>query len=66
MALAPHAREVWLSPGRLIALALGALGIFLLFTDHQGHVLRLLPYLLLAACPLLHMFMHRGHQHRQQ
>ena len=34
---------------------------FLLFTEHRAHVLGILPYLILLACPLMHMFMHRGH-----
>jgi hypothetical protein len=33
----------------------------MLISDHQEHVFGLLPYLLLLACPLLHVFMHRGH-----
>jgi hypothetical protein len=34
---------------------------FFLFTEHRAHLLGALPYLLLLACPLLHLFMHRGH-----
>lgn len=30
---------------------------------HTGHVLSALPYLLLMACPLMHLFMHGGHGH---
>ncbi len=37
---------------------------FLLFTEHRAHVLGALPYLLLLACPLMHLFMHHGHGHR--
>ncbi|HEX6622465.1 MAG TPA: DUF2933 domain-containing protein [Pyrinomonadaceae bacterium] len=39
---------------------LAVAGLFL-FREHQSHVLRLLPYLLLLACPVVHLFMHRGH-----
>jgi hypothetical protein len=35
----------------------------LLFTEHQAHVLGLLVWLPLLACPLMHVFMHRGHGH---
>ena len=35
-------------------------GYFLL-TEHRAHVLGILPYLLLFACPIMHLFMHRGH-----
>ncbi|MDH4581590.1 DUF2933 domain-containing protein [Pseudomonas sp. BN415] len=34
---------------------------FFLLTEHRAHVLGILPYLLLAACPLMHLFMHHGH-----
>ncbi|MDF0521264.1 DUF2933 domain-containing protein [Bradyrhizobium yuanmingense] len=37
----------------------------LLFTEHQAHVLGLLVWLPLIACPLMHVFMHGGHgRHR--
>ena len=44
----------------------------LLFTEHRAHVLGLLvwlpiiPYLLLLACPLMHVFMHGGHHGRHK
>lgn len=44
------------------SLALATLGAYLLAT-HTGHVLEAVPYLVLLACPLLHVFMHRGHGH---
>ncbi|MFO7074112.1 DUF2933 domain-containing protein [Pseudomonas aeruginosa] len=31
--------------------------------EHTAHVAGYLPFLLLAACPLMHLFMHRGHGH---
>jgi len=36
---------------------------FYLWTEHRAHLLGALPYLLLLACPLMHIFMHRGHGH---
>ncbi len=38
-----------------------AIAAFFLFSEHRAHALGLLPYLLLLACPLMHLFMHRGH-----
>ena len=35
----------------------------LLFTEHRAHVLGLLVWLPLLACPLMHFFMHGGHGH---
>lgn len=34
---------------------------FFLATEHRAHLFGLLPFLLLLACPLLHMFGHGGH-----
>lgn len=34
---------------------------FFLLTEHRAHLLGWLPWLILLACPLLHIFMHGGH-----
>lgn len=34
---------------------------FYLLTEHTAHLFGVLPYLLLLACPLMHLFMHHGH-----
>jgi hypothetical protein len=45
-------------------LAAGAVGIYYLLTSHLTHVAQALPYLVLLACPLMHMFHeHGGHGH---
>jgi Protein of unknown function (DUF2933) len=39
---------------------------FFLMTEHRAHLagwIPYLPYLLLLACPLMHLFMHGGHGH---
>lgn len=38
-----------------------AVAAFFLLAEHTAHVLGALPWLLLAACPLMHLFMHHGH-----
>ena len=38
-----------------------AIAGFFLIAEHKAHVLPFLPFALLLACPLLHVFMHRGH-----
>ena len=42
-----------------------AANLSLLFTEHQAHVLGLLIWLPLLACPLMHIFMHGGHDHHR-
>jgi hypothetical protein len=50
------------SRSRLVLLAFLAIAGFFLITEHTAHVLGILPYLLLLACPLIHLF-HGGHGH---
>lgn len=40
-----------------------AVAVYLFWGEHHAHILGALPFLLLAACPLIHIFMHRGHGH---
>lgn len=45
-----------------ILIAFLAIAAFYLFTEHRAHLLGALPFLLLFACPLMHLFMHHGHR----
>lgn len=36
------------------------LGFFLL-TEHRAHFFGVLPWLIFLVCPLMHLFMHKGH-----
>jgi hypothetical protein len=54
----------WRSPLGIFMLAAGAIGIYYLLTSHLTHVAQAIPYLVLLACPLMHMFHgHGGHGH---
>ena len=44
-------------------LVLAAVAGWFLREEHRAHLLGALPYLLLLACPLMHLFMHGGHGH---
>lgn len=46
--------------GIATCVALAVLG-FLIYEGHGAHLLGYLPYLLILACPLMHIFMHGGH-----
>jgi hypothetical protein len=56
--------------GQLIALVLLlVVGGFFLWAEHRAHIMGALPYFIMGAlpylilllCPLMHLFMHRGH-----
>jgi hypothetical protein len=49
-------RCYWTSRAFLIFLAFGAMATVLLWGEHRAHLLGMLPYLFLLACPLLHIF----------
>jgi hypothetical protein len=56
-------RDVWASRAKMVFGLFAVVGIFFLLAEHRAHVLPFLPWLFLAACPLMHMFMHGGHGH---
>lgn len=53
----------WKTPFGIVATLVAIAASIYLYLVHKDHVLALLPYAFLAACPLMHMFMHRGHGH---
>lgn len=55
------APNFWSSRGALVLLGFVAIAGFLLVSEHRAHALGALPFLLLLACPLMHIFMHGGH-----
>ncbi|GCA52908.1 hypothetical protein KGO5_05374 [Sinorhizobium sp. KGO-5] len=57
----PKPPGFWASKVGLVTIAFLAIAAFFLLSEHRAHVFGFLPFLLLVACPLLHMFMHGGH-----
>lgn len=51
----------WRSRYALGFVVIGAVAAYFLLTEHLAHVFFALPFLLLLACPLMHIFMHHGH-----
>ena len=51
----------WRTRSGMVLIGFLAIAGFFLITEHTAHVLGALPWLLLAACPLMHLFMHHGH-----
>lgn len=54
-------RSFWRSPGGIGLLIVALVGGFFLLTEHRAHLLGWLPFILILACPLMHVFMHHGH-----
>ena len=52
-----NSRSTWVLIGFL------AVGGYFLLTEHRAHAIAYLPYLLLLACPLMHLFHHHGGHH---
>lgn len=48
-------RSKWVLVGFLVVAA------YFLWAEHRAHLMGALPYLLLLACPLMHLFHHHGH-----
>ena len=38
----------------------------LLWEEHRAHILGVVPYLILFACPLMHLLHRHGHRHNQE
>ena len=57
----PAGRSFLRTPAGIALFVLLAIAAFFLWTEHRAHVLGALLWLLLAACPLMHLFMHGSH-----
>lgn len=51
----------WHSRYAVGLMVMGAVAGYFLVMEHLAHVVDALPYVLLLACPLMHLFMHHGH-----
>jgi hypothetical protein len=51
----------WRSKGGIVLIGFGLVVAFYILHEHYAHAFGALPYLLLLACPLMHLFMHHGH-----
>ena len=57
-------RGLFASAANIVLIGFLAIGGYFLVTEHRAHIATAIPYLpflLLLACPLMHIFMHSGH-----
>lgn len=54
-------RGFWRSRYSIGLIVMGTVAAYFLLAEHRTHFLGALPYLLVLACPLMHLFMHHGH-----
>lgn len=59
----PTHRPWWKTAYWLAFAGFATVAGFFLVTEHAAHLFGALPFLLLAACPLMHLFGHGGHGH---
>ena len=54
-------------PGRWVFWGFVLIAAYFIVAEHRAHAVQFLPFLLLLACPLLHMFhRHGGHGDRRR
>lgn len=52
----------WRTKSAIVLAGFGVIAAFFLLSEHRAHVYGVLPFLLLLACPLMHLFHgHGGH-----
>ena len=56
-----HEHRRWRTRSGFVLWGFLLIAAFYLLTEHTAHVFGALPFLLILACPLMHLFMHHGH-----
>lgn len=56
-------RNLWRTRYGVGLMVMGAVAAFFLLAEHRAHIFGAWPFLLILICPLMHLFMHRGHGH---
>ena len=57
-------KAFWRSRYAIGLLVMGAIAAYFLLSEHRAHFFFALPFLLLLACPLMHVFMRAARDHR--
>ena len=59
--MAKRHEAFWLTPKGFAAIGLIGAASYFLLMEHRQHLFEFLPFLIILACPLMHIFMHSGH-----
>ena len=59
---APEPKGFWSSRYAIGLLVMSTAAMYFLLTEHRAHFFGALPFLILLACPLMHVFMHHGNE----
>lgn len=51
----------WNSLHGITTIFLVGAALYFIFVEHSDHILPYLPILIILLCPLMHIFMHKGH-----
>lgn len=57
----PEPVSFWRTRYAVGLIVMSAVAAYFLLGEHRAHFFGALPFLLLLACPLMHVFMHHGH-----
>lgn len=60
------AKSFWSSSKAIPALVLIGAASYFLLMEHREHLYQWLPFLIIALCPLMHIFMHGSHGGHEQ
>lgn len=60
---ASDTNERYRKVSRYVFFGFVAVAAYFLIAEHRAHIVPFFPLLLLAACPLMHLFHHGGHKH---
>lgn len=52
----------WFSKTGAVFIGFVAIAGYILWNEHREHIVEALPWLLVGACLVMHLFMHHGHR----
>ena len=59
----PETNNRYRTVSRYVFFGFAVVAAYFVIAEHRAHIVPFLPFLLLAACPLMHLFHHGGHKH---